>query len=294
MKVEEKINIFKKTRKIATESFYDALQNELNTNEQVSEAQLRNAWLDSMRESGQILEDGWYQPPPHGMAVLFAKDTDGVQSRLNFTSLRVQENWPRDDVFLDIGSGLISVYASPVDKRTGIIGDFGLTLYLGSDKDIQNHLRATYKLTNKIADYMQIGMTFAEVTKYAHGLMQDNGFVNEVECTTEPSLGDNVGHTIPAVYESWTQEEQAVIDVGDMEQMKDVISNNRIYLSSNEDTKIAPGMAITVEPRPTISSNSKIPMGFYHTVCIFHENGEKEFVTEFGKIFRLASMDYMF
>jgi len=67
-------------------------------------------------------------------------DNEGVTSRLNFGNLRRESVWPRADIRLNVKNGIIFAYASPFDKKTGIIGDFQTTLYFGKKQEIIDHL----------------------------------------------------------------------------------------------------------------------------------------------------------
>lgn len=55
---------------------------------------------------------------------------------MNYKSLRPVEMHPRNDIMLNKQTGIIYVYASPVDKKTGMIGDWGMTIYFGRDPEI--------------------------------------------------------------------------------------------------------------------------------------------------------------
>ncbi len=126
--LEKKLQVCKSTRDIAANSLYIAL-GDLLENKTVSEADLRNRWLDEMNKDFSIFSEGWYSPPPYGIAVLFGTDLDKMTCRLNCENFRPKETWPHDDIVLNRENGIIYVYASPVHKRTGIIGDFGMTIY---------------------------------------------------------------------------------------------------------------------------------------------------------------------
>src|SRR3989344_173445 len=121
---QQKLEHCKLVREIAVKALYDALSESLNR--PLSETGLKNLWLVNMRETELVFPSGWYSPPPDGIGVLFGTIGNG---RTNFESLRAQEMHPRDDIYLDKQEGIVYVYASPVHRESGIIGDFGMTLY---------------------------------------------------------------------------------------------------------------------------------------------------------------------
>lgn len=140
----DKFEICKATRKIAADALYKTLKKLRASDKNISEVMLRDEWLAEMRKNRNIFPDGWYLPPPHGMIVLFA-DEDHVE-RFNYKNARWESSWARDDIFMDRKTGIIFCYASPVDKKSGTIGDFSLTLYFGKNPEIKQLLQYCLKL----------------------------------------------------------------------------------------------------------------------------------------------------
>lgn len=289
--IEEKLQICKSTRKIAADSLYAALKSLLGK-EGVSEAGLRDRWLSEMNKYDTIFSEGWYSPPPYGIAILFGTDTDNATSRLNCENFRPEGVWPRDDVFLNRKNGIVYAYASPVDRKTGIIGDFGMTVYLGNNQAIQNHLKTCYEMNRYVFDSVKTGKKFSEIYGFAERFMVQHGLNNKITSTSDPA-GTNIGHTVPGLSERWTEEEQKILESEKMEGVKRIISAKRKFVSSIESFEAMNGMAVTVEPRPRVNDRPEIPMMSYHTIILIHENGKSELLTGFDSIFRLTKMDYM-
>lgn len=291
MSIENKLHICQETRRIAADALYEALTHLLK-DKTFSEEKLRDSWLECLRTSKEIFPDGWYIPPPHGIGVLIG--TTDNESRHNYKSLRPSENWPQKDNLLDHIHPLIYVYASPVDRESGMIGDFGMTIYFGNNPQIKSHLINCLRINQEIIDHAQIGMKLSELTKYAIKLFLQRGLANNITSVTDPT-GVNIGHTVPASYEDWGEEEQQILKNAEKnwDAALTMISKKRRFLNILEELEIQKGMAITLEPRLTVLQNPKIPMSSYHTIAIFKENGEKELLTNFEKIFRLVKMDYM-
>ncbi len=291
--MKNKLEICKQTRRLASETLYKILRPLLQSSASVSEQELRDLWLNEVHSNSDIFSDGWYVPPPHGIAILFADDKD--VARVNFKSLRPKEIWPRDDIFLNWQNGIAYLYACPVDKSTGIIGDFQITLYFGNNPEIKDLLKTCYSLDKEIFQFAQIGMRFSEVAVFAEKLMKKNGMLNEVFSITDKAV-ENIGHTIPVSYEDWNENEKAILLKGEeeWEDARDIISNKRIFLNSQEEFIIKPGMAFTIEPRPKIIDKPHLPTSLaYHTIVLFKEDGSKELLTDFDDIFSLTGMDYM-
>jgi hypothetical protein len=224
--------------------------------------------------------------------VLFG--TENKNSRQNYRSLRPKEIWPRDDIFLETPNQMAYLFASPVDKESGIIGDFGLSIYLGNKNEIKNHLRLCLQINNKIFNYIEIGMPFSMVYGYAMDLIAKYGLTNEITSTTDPT-GKDIGHTIPTSYEKWNDDELQVFNKGEINwpEITDMISKKRIFVNPTEKTVYQKGMALTLEPRLTVKDNPEIPMASFHTIVIIHGDGTKELRTDFEEIFSVLGMDYM-
>jgi hypothetical protein len=277
------------TRDMAATSLEAVLREVMSSDEPISEVALRDRWLHSMQQKRTVYSDGWYMPPPHGMIMLFATDTD--PSRIMSDNYRRPEKWSRSDVLLSRDSGMIMAYASPVDRATGMIGDFGVMLYFGKDPDVQQHLVRCLRLNQEIAKRTNPGMRLSDVAHLANDLMEERGLSNTVFSMNDPT-GTNIGHTLPAAYEGWNDDEKAILDSGGWDAAKDMISRKRLFVSMAEEATIKPGMAFTVEPRPQSIDRPDIPMVAYHTILAFEPN-HKHFLTDFDELFVIAGMDYM-
>lgn len=282
----------KETRGIAATSFRTSLQSLLETGNPISEKSLADRWLLEMQKHQEIFPEGWYEPPPHGIAVRFATDTNFGD--LYLPNLRAKENWPREEVYLDREKGMAYVYASPVSKREkGIIGDWGMTLYFGKDPQITNHIQYCLATNRKILDEVSVGMSFKDIYTLAIDTLAKDGFSNDVVSITDPS-NQNIGHTVPGLYDPFSSEEKALLQnpESNWEDVKTVIKNKRKFVSPVETLEVQPGMAFTIEPRP-ISKNAHLPNVSFHTIALFDTNGDKQLVTEYEDTFKLVGMDYM-
>lgn len=292
MNAEQRLDICKRTRSLAAESFVAALKTTLANNTSVSEALLRDRWREQLQQHEEIFQEGWYVPPPHGMGVLFATDMD--IDRINYKSLRAPEYWPQNDVILNKKSGIFYAFASPVNRKTGIIGDFGMTVYLGNKPSVIQHIQDCLRINKEIMRHVSVGMSFAELSEFSRTLFVQNNVFNEVTSVTD-TAGINIGHIVPGSYEDWTGEEKAILMQAsdNWEQACQLISKKRVFVSAKEKFCIQPSMAFTLEPRLTVVGNRKIPMSSFHTIIIVHTDGSKELLTNFSDVFRFAGMHYM-
>lgn len=287
--MSDTINACIRTRQIAADTFAAVLRGVLGTDTPISEAEFCRQWLAELHTHSELHEDGWYTPPPHGIFAQFATDAD--PARVRHDSNRPQEAWPRDDIFLDRKHGIVTAYASPVDRVTGMIGDFGITLYFGDKPEIKTLLRKMLEIDIALYEELRPGMTLAEVAKRGIALMHKAGLQNEIASINDPT-GTNIGHSFPASDMGWSAGELAVLNAGDWTAAADLISKRRRFVSLGDTAPVGENFIYTIEPRPVMLDRPDLPMTSFHTIVVW-ERGQKKLVTNFGDIFTLAGMDYM-
>lgn len=299
MPPDQKLKICKQTRKYAADALYKVLKELLPAAQPISEVLLRDAWLTELRKNNDIFSDGWYTPPPHGIIALFSDDQN--VERISYKSARPEKNWPKNDTYLNSKNGIIYLYASPVDKNSGIIGDFGITLYFGNKPEIKTLLKTCLRLDKEIFEFSKLGMELSEITLFTEKRLKHYGMQNMIESITDTAIIKNktaisIGHTIPFSNENSSNSENKILKNGltDWEKAKDMISNKRIFVNSLEKFKIKPACAFTIEPRSKIINKPYLPTSLsYHTIAVFKTDGSKELLTNFDNLFKLAGMDYI-
>lgn len=289
--ISDKLQICKDTRKIASESLANVLKDALLSKSKISEADFANKWLGQLRKNKEIFPEGWYIPPPHGMGVLFATETNF--DRISFKSLRDKKYWPKKNVFLNRQKGYLNFYYSPVSKNDYIIGDFGLTVYLGKQERIKKHLRNSLKVIKKVYDEAKLDMKLKDFYQISKDIFLENNVVNNWWVSINDPTGINTGHSIPSTFGNWLTKETKIFNEGDWNKIAQTISKKRIFVNSVEKTKIAKNCAFTIEPRLKSKKDKNLPIAFYHTIVLFKSNGQKELLTGFENIFKLAKMDYI-
>jgi hypothetical protein len=253
----------------------------------LSEQQFADSLDKEIGNNRSLYTDGWYSPPPNGIAVLFGQPKSF--DRLRFDTLRKEEYWPRSDQKLEAGSAGI-IYASPVHKASGTIGDLGLTIYRGEDQTIRSHLVNCLNVMERAADLAQVGMEFRELHRLTQRLFKDAELHNARTITWTDKVGTNLGHTIPWSFEMPNPSERQIIDAGNLTSLKDVISKKRINVNNVEQFKIPENIAFTLEARLESSTDPKMPNTFYHLIIAF-QNSKKSIHSNFNQIFTAARMD---
>ena len=274
------------------EALYQALKKVLVENKPVSEIDLKKEWLKELQKSREIFKNGWYVPPPNGIAIIFAQDNK--PKRTQFRSLRFKENFPQNNIFLDKNRGIMILYASPVSKKTGIIGDFGLTLYFGSAPEVTKHIKNILSIQKKVFNYAKLGMSFSTLYKYADGLFKKNSLSNDWWLNVTDPSGRNMGHTSPSTEKDWSDKEYKLLNNANKnwKNTATMISKRRIFFSPKEKSVIKKGLAFSIESRLKKVGDPNFPVVWFHSVAIFQKSGKKELLTNFDKLFKLAGMNY--
>lgn len=280
----------RKIRKIASQTCLLTLQNTLNKNSKVSEINFKNRWNKELEKSwNKGYVDNWYDHPPDGIAAIFGDEKDFT--RVNYSNLRIKEYWPKLKSFFN-EKGLAYLFASPyvIHNNVPIIGDFGLTYYLGSNDKIIDHYKRSYSLLNKLIDNIKTGMSFKELYITTFDMIQTAGLMNFVVAITDKAKTD-FGHTIPFVDRNPEGEEIKSIDSGDPKLINKAISEARVFINAIENYEISDNCAFTFEPRLT-NPDKSLPIFSFHTIIQFAE-GKKVVAGNFEGIINFLGMDWI-
>jgi hypothetical protein len=279
----ERLKLVEKMRHFSSDTL---LKTFLTASDHVSELEFSQAWLKRLREDESLFPEGWYQPPPSGAVVLFGQPP--MFERLQFSSLRAQEYWPKSTYYLNDGS-LVYAYYSPVDRESGLIGDMAITLYRGSAPAVREHVIAALQITADVVEYAEVGMPLAALYAFGTERIRKAGLINRTVSITDPH-GIDIGHTIPWSYDTQTDQEEDVLKGSDKSKIWKMISSKRRFLDSTNDLIIAPNMAFTVEPK--VASKS-LPTVSFHIIVKFL-NGEKRVISGYRSLFNhFGMMNYL-
>lgn len=254
-----------------------------------SEVTMHEALQRELAEVDDIFSEGWYSPPPQGIGVLLADQDDPL--RLQYDTLRSEAFWPSEQHVRTMGSvGLIHV--SPVDRFSGMIGDFGLTFYQGDNEAIQEHLKESLRAIEAIAGFADAGVTYAEVFENARSVLSARRLTPDRMTTDHDPSGLNFGHTLPWTARNPSTLEQYAMDVGDFEPLKEDIRRRRSYIAANETSRIPKTGAFTVEARLESLEDKDLPLAYFHLLVAF-KNGEKQIHANLNPVFEALTMDYI-
>jgi len=270
----------------------DTMTGVLTTAEGQSEEQVAQNLKTQLASIPGVLPAGWYSPPPTGIGMLFADPHDNYR-RGRFDSLRNEQYWPKADYKL--GDETIGIlYASPVWATSGIIGDWGATLYRGKDTAIQQHLVNCLEAVEEMSEYAQVGMQLGDMSRFADTMLKKRGLASDrVVLTSKTDVtGINCGHTIPWTDSPPTAEEARVLESGAQRAINQLISSKRVFINANETMVIPKTIVFTSELRLESTKDPQLPNGYFHMLVSFLE-GEKTIAADFNAFFKAMGMDYI-
>lgn len=274
------IEMIRWMRALAARVLHDSLLPLIDT--APSEAEIRDRCRQALDAHAEVFADGWYQPPPDGIIVAAADPP--FYDRVHQPSYRPLEAWP--STLRTVGrDSLLYIYASPVHRETGIIGDVGISLYRGSDRALREHLRRVYSVTLEIIDGIESGMTLGEVARFADEITKRAGLENQVHSVSDAS-GVNIGHTIPWSGRSISPTDRMVLENGSASERAGLVSNARRFVNPLESSQLVDFEAFTIEPR--LSAPGLPTVGFHFVVGF--ESGKKRVITEFEPLVDLFEM----
>jgi hypothetical protein len=250
-----------------------------------SEADLKDAWFAELSRDPTIRASGWYAPPPDGMSVLVGRPPS--YERATFTSLRAPEKWPVSGIRVAHDS-LLFVYCGPVDRTTGMIGDFQMSLYGGADKHVQEHVATTLEIVLSAVAVAEPGMELREVYRHAEHEMRARGVMNETYSSTDSSGATNIGHTVPWFATGASDTFRELLASGDGAQIAREISSARAFLTATQRLRIADTAAFTIEPQIT---SARGVLASFHVIVMF-VRGVKHVALGFSGLFEQFGMQH--
>lgn len=250
----------------------------------LSEIGIGEKILTEVKKNNDIFPEGWYSPPPKGVAILL--DHEPFE-RLKFQTLREASAWPNGtSTFEKESVGMI--FFSPVHRKTNMIGDIGFTLYRGENKEIKRHIKKSYYAILKIAEHAKVGMSFPDLHKFATNLLKKEFEIvgwTTTNLKAKPFI--NFGHTIPGSFE------RGFVFGKTFEEIKESIRTSRFFITEVENFKITETCAFTVETRLINLEKPQLPIVYFHFIVCF-DKGKKIILENFDDIFKVVGMDYIY
>jgi hypothetical protein len=276
-----------KTREINSQAFLKVIKQIWRNH--FSERDLKDLWLKELRKNKNLSYSGWYSPPPNGTSILIAGE-DNPQ-RLGYNSLRAKKYWSQKSIIFNPQTGIVFAYTSFLDRKTGILGDFGMTLYAGHKPEIIEYLKRVLRVNQQIVAGIKPGLRVKDIYHKSIKILRIEGLINKSESMID-SAGINIGHSVPGTLEPFSKSELGEIKVGSLKEISKIISKKRIFINKKNDYVLKPGDCFTLEPSLIDSSKPYLPRALFHTIVVINKDGSR-LIENFEEIFRATGMDYM-
>lgn len=251
-------------REISFVTFKETLE-QLEGTAEVNEIIFRDTWLQKIKQHNKITLEGWYDPPPFGMAVLFASDTNAT--RISFDSLRNEKNWPSENK-MNWGSGLLYAYSSFVDIQTGLPGDFAITLYFGRKKEIINHFQNCFNATKQVLLEIGNANESIELFEKSQIIFSKFNLRNSVVSITDSTPLD-LGHSLPIIGNEVFQHNRTIPI-----ETKDQIRRSRKFINGHTNWSFKREGQFTIEPQLVSLNNTEFPQISFHYIVEVNSKNE--------------------
>jgi hypothetical protein len=158
-----------------------------------TEITFREKLLAELSAEKHVIAEGWYVPPPHGIAVI--SDTARDPQRISVSSLRYEEYWPSTRP-IDFRSDLLYTYCSPISRLDSLPGDFAITLYFGPEPRIIAHIERCLLAVGEVLAFINSSMSSRELYRSSRKIFDRYELRNEVLSLTD-KVPNDLGHSLP-------------------------------------------------------------------------------------------------
>lgn len=232
-------------RTIIAKAFADCIKELYN--HPSKEVEFKSLWLKKIQLTPHLTATGWYSPPESGMAILFSQDK--ATQRSHFTTYRDPEYFS-SEVEIDWQSGIITGYASNLDTRNHMPGDFGTTVYLGNDTKTIRYIEQCIFVSEAVFCLLETGAvrTSAELFNAANKLFKKYGLEGNSYSSTAGFW--NLGHTL------YSMETETI----------ETYSKYRRFISNEDIWDLRDGTMFTYEPQYHSLNDPTLPKLMHHYV----------------------------
>jgi hypothetical protein len=241
---------------------FETVLTDLEGRSDITETDLKNAWLEELAGTETLTINGWYSPENDGLSILTCSEEDF--SRSHFKSLRDQQGSGRSR-YIDWRNGLLFVYASNVSMATGLPADFSTTIYFGRSRRVLEHLRNSVSACSTILTLLTPDCSAADCYQSISGVLGDYSIDGRTWSVSQQ--GYNYGHTLPL----WDRQQIGSPEISrharyigdiDAHQMR----SKRLFMQRQSDWRIDEHGQFTIEPQCVALKRSELPKVSLHYV----------------------------
>ncbi|TBR41064.1 M24 family metallopeptidase [Marinomonas agarivorans] len=223
----------------------------------ISETILKKSWMEEISSHTELTENGWYNPPSKGSAILVCNSDD--VSRSHFKSFR-DPNFFANNNSISWKNFILIAYASNVDNKSGVPADFATTAYFGESKNMRNYFKKCFKASNEILSSINTNWTSKQLYSYISHVIAEYGLEGKTWSSTDNNY--NFGHTLPSLYElnPLINNVEKILNDDTTKIMRD----SRRFVSESSEWKLSEIGQFTIEPQFTIPLKPNFPKAMIH------------------------------
>lgn len=250
---------FNQARHIAFQSLCLCLD-ECYNKKGISEKRFSELWMNETAKHEDIITNGWYSPPPMGIAVLSGGETYPI--RINYDSLRNPKYWPNNNV-IDWNNDLFYVYYSPLSVSNNMPGDISVTIYFGKNSKIRDHFKRTHEATLEIINNIELCDSSKELFIHYESVLKKHKLLGCGLSNTDIAL-TNIGHTLPVI------ELNNCKDISNEKRRE--ISQARAFINGITSWTFD-NTQFTIEPQLMSAIDPELPQISYHYLMCKRDDG---------------------
>ncbi|MCW4628891.1 hypothetical protein [Marinomonas rhodophyticola] len=224
----------------------------------ISEALLKQSWIEEIASYPNLTENGWYNPPHLGAAILACNSNDVTRS--HFKSFR-------DSQFFQIIKLLIGKILFLWRMRLMLIMNLAFLPILLLLHILVSRLKYAHILGNALMFVMNFSNFEANSTSGQAYLLIDriaseNGLEGKTWSSTDNDY--NFGHTLPSLYDLMPDLNNTSKELSDISAQK--MRKSRQFLSGSSDWNLSDSGQFTIDPQFIVPSDISMPKVMIHYV----------------------------
>ncbi|WP_409418764.1 hypothetical protein ACJ3XJ_14255 [Marinomonas sp. RS-M-Aa-14] len=225
----------------------------------ISEALLKQSWIEEIASYPNLTENGWYNPPHLGAAILACNSNDVTRS--HFKSFRDSQFFSNNQA-INWKDLILVAYASNVDNESGVPADFATTAYFGESPKIRAYFRKCFNVCNEFFSNFEANSTSGQAYLLIDRIASENGLEGKTWSSTDNDY--NFGHTLPSLYDLMPDLNNTSKELSDISAQK--MRKSRQFLSGSSDWNLSDSGQFTIDPQFIVPSDISMPKVMIHYV----------------------------
>jgi hypothetical protein len=162
---------------------------------------------------------------------------------------------------------MMYAYCSPIHLPTGLPGDFGITLYFGSQKRIHLHFAKALELAHIVLASITSNTTSRALFRFSQDTFRTANMCSNVASITD-TVPVDLGHSLPRVPTALLGHGRQLTDAA-----KETVRRERLFISESADWPLSGAGQFTIEPSLIYPADPSLPqVSPHYIVDVSHED----------------------